>query len=128
MSRRIAKFGVVGLIGTGFDFAVFTLLTFSGLDGTISRAIGYVFGTVWAFFLNRGWVFDYRNRNSRAVSFSLTYLFSGIAAVWIQSSGPNNNELTSITFFWYGVSVIIAASINYLALRLVVFPDSPKRK
>lgn len=121
--KKLIKFALVGLVGTGLDFTVFTLSLMLGFGPTIGRSLGYSAGTLWAFFVNRRWVFNSKGNLSRFIPFSLTYLFSGSVAVVIQSLGPAGSEATGGVFLTYGVSVAIGALINFLSLRYVVFRD-----
>jgi putative flippase GtrA len=123
VSRRLLKFALVGLAGTFLDFAVFSLSLLLGLAPSISRAMGYCAGTLWAFFLNRSWVFNSTGNLARLLPFILTYLVSGSAAVLIQSLGPTGANDTTGVFLAFGFSVVVGALINFLSLRYFVFRD-----
>ena len=123
VQQRVFRFALVGLIGTSLDFLGFSFGLWLGLDPIPSRGIGYFVGTVWAFFLNRTWVFNSNSGLSRVVPFSLTYALSGLVAVAIQALGPNQPEPIGLVLSVYVVSVLVAASINYLSLQRLVFRD-----
>lgn len=118
---RVAKFALVGMAGTGLDVIAFSICLILGFDSIVSRGIGYLAGTSWAFFLNRGWVFGSSSRWSRVIPFILTYIVSGLLAVLIQALGPNAPEPLSGVIWIYGLSVFIAATLNYFSLRHIVF-------
>ncbi len=121
MSKRLLKFSLVGIAGTSLDFAVFFLSLFVGMAPSVSRAMGYIVGTLWAFFLNRRWVFKSMGNLTRLLPFILTYLVSGSAAVCIQSLGPAGSIDTAGVFPVFLLSVAVAALINFLSLRYYVF-------
>jgi putative flippase GtrA len=121
--NKLVRFSLVGAVGTGLDITVFSLALLLGFGPAVSRAMGYTFGTLWAFFLNRRWVFNSQTRFSRFIPFSLTYLFSGFIVVFIQSLGPEGTEFNGGVFLAFGISVAIGALINFLLLRYLVFRD-----
>jgi putative flippase GtrA len=123
VSSKLLKFALVGLAGTALDFAVFFLFFLVGMAPSVSRAMGYSVGTLWAFFLNRRWVFNSTGNLARLLPFILTYLVSGLAAVLIQSLGPTDSNDKAGVFLAFGVSVVVGAFINFLSLRYFVFRD-----
>ena len=123
MSKRLLKFSLVGIAGTSLDFAAFSLSLLVGMAPSVSRAMGYFVGTLWAFFLNRRWVFNSTGNLAILFPFILTYLVSGSAAVLIQSLGPTDSNDTTGVFLAFGFSVAVGALINFLSLRYFVFRD-----
>ena len=119
----LLKFALVGIVGTGLDLTVFSLSLLVGLGSTVSRALGYFVGTLWAFLLNRRWVFNSQRKWPELIPFTLTYMFSGSVAVFIQSLGPEGSDDTGGVFLVFGISVTIGALINYFSLRYLVFRD-----
>ncbi len=112
---------LVGIVGTGLDFIAFSLCLGLGLDSVGSRGVGYFVGTLWAYFLNRGWVFGSSSRWSTFIPFTLTYLASGSIAVFLQALGPKGPEPLPLVIWIYALSVLTAAALNYLSLRFFVF-------
>ena len=123
LRKKLLKFALVGLAGTALDFAVFFLSLVAGMAPSVSRVMGYSVGTLWAFFLNRRWVFNSTGNLAKLLPFILTYLVSGLAAVLIQSLGPAGSNDTAGVFLAFGFSVVVGASINFLSLRFFVFRD-----
>jgi putative flippase GtrA len=120
---RPLRFVLVGVIGTTIDLAIFSICLMLGIGSLLSRSVGYVAGTIWAFFLNRNWVFRSSSGWIKLFPFSLTYLVTGSIAVFIQSLGPSESEPLDIVFLIYLGSVLVSATINYLLLRQIVFRD-----
>lgn len=56
------RFGLVGAVNTGVDFAVFTILTHLGALILAAQVVSYGCGTLNSFFLNRTWTFRGRVR------------------------------------------------------------------
>lgn len=59
------KFGLVGVLNTAIDFAVFALLTFFGLPYLISQCISYGCGVLNSYIVNRSWTFQQENKADR---------------------------------------------------------------
>jgi len=118
--NRLIKFAVTGIAGTILDFLAFNLVLLLSGNPVISRGVGYVFGTLWAFFVNRSWVFNSKNGISSLVPFLLLYGSSGLVAVAIQSF----LSATSGIFLAYLISLLVASVMNFLGMRFLVFRGS----
>lgn len=116
---RLIKFAVTGIAGSILDFLAFNLVLLLSGNPVISRGVGYVFGTLWAFFVNRSWVFNSKNGISSLVPFLLLYGSSGLVAVAIQSL-----LATSGIFLAYLISLLVASVMNFLGMRFLVFRGS----
>ena len=59
--RKFIKFGMVGVLNTGFDFGVYIGLTrlipFFGTHYVVANTISYSLATVNSFFINKNWTF-----------------------------------------------------------------------
>lgn len=51
------KFCLVGLVNTGVDFSVFTLLTYGSVPIFAAQTLSYSAGVLNSFFMNRIWTF-----------------------------------------------------------------------
>lgn len=60
---QFVKFNLVGVMNTGVDFAVFTLLVWLGTYYLTAQCISYAAGTLNSYFVNKFWTF--RERESR---------------------------------------------------------------
>jgi putative flippase GtrA len=109
---RIAKFGAVGLINTGVDFALYVWLTASiGLAPVPSNMISYSVGVANSFYLNRLWTFAHgQYRDSLAYQLPrfllgnvsglvLSTLLIWIALVWLDPV-PAKALSVVVTFVW----------------------------
>jgi putative flippase GtrA len=119
--RRLIKFAVTGMAGTILDFLAFNLVLFLTANPVLARGVGYVFGTLWAFFVNRSWVFKSQNGISSIVPFLLLYGSSGFVAVSIQGF----LSASSRVFIAYLISLLVASVMNFLGMRFLVFRGSP---
>jgi putative flippase GtrA len=85
---------VIGVINTGVDFGVFTLLRYTGLHYLIANIISYHCGIVCSFFLNKYYNFKVEDKSvKRFISFysisliaicvseGLLYLFISVCSI-----------------------------------------------
>jgi len=118
--NRFARFALVGILGTGFDFIVFSFALQAGTAPALARAFGYLAGTSWSFFLNRKWVFGYSAKGSRLSRFLAVYFFSGTTAVLVQYT-LGIIATDDLTYSIYIAATLFAALINYFGLKHYVF-------
>lgn len=119
--NRLFKFALTGVVGTVLDLTVFTIALGLTENSSISRAFGYALGTLWSFLINRAWVFQSASGISRLVPFLLLYFATGAVAVGIQW-GFGVAQVPAIgVFVAYGLSLIVASTINFLGMRYLVF-------
>jgi putative flippase GtrA len=117
---RVVKFAVTGIAGTILDFLAFNVVLVLTGHPVLARGIGYVFGTIWAFFVNRSWVFKSQNGISSLIPFLALYGSSGFVAVTIQSV---LNESLGV-FIAYLFSLVVASVMNFVGMRFLVFRNS----
>ncbi|WP_195575767.1 GtrA family protein [Paenibacillus sp. 1001270B_150601_E10] len=55
--RSFIRFGLVGVVNTGVDFAVFSLLTWWQTPWLIAQIVAYSCGVLNSFLMNRTWTF-----------------------------------------------------------------------
>ncbi len=61
--KRVFKFGLTGLLNTGVDFAVFTLLAqWLSVNIYAAQAVAYAAGTLNSYIINRSWTFRSEER------------------------------------------------------------------
>ena len=113
---RVLKFGIVGLLNTGLDFAVFSGLTLgAGLNAIPANVVSYSLGIVTSFVLNRSWTF--RGHNGRSARSQMLLFLAGslggllvstaVIALLVRVLPPLAAKVISVlvTFLWnYGFS------------------------
>ena len=95
---RFGKFLVVGLLNTGFGYAVFALLVLAGLAPQIALALAFVIGVAWNYMFHARLVFNqggFRGVPAYVGSYAAIYLFNaaglavllhaGLPALWAQA-------------------------------------------
>ncbi len=73
MKKGIIQFityNLVGVVNTGFGFSLIFTLMYLGVSATLSNAIGYFFGSILSYYLNKKFTFKTKGKNkSEAVKF-----------------------------------------------------------
>lgn len=121
---KFLRYGLVGLVGTILDFMLFTVFMLLGFPAGISRAVGYLAGSSWAYFLNRFWVFSPGKGLLSPFKFVATYATSGAIAVWIQASATDPEGYSLQAVFIFALSITVATLVNFISLKFWVFPST----
>jgi putative flippase GtrA len=83
---QFVKFNLVGIINTGVDFVIFTLLTLTSLHHLIAQVISYSCGMVNSYLWNKFWTFKHKKKSGggEAVKFIVVNIIAlGIALVFL---------------------------------------------
>lgn len=121
IGRTAPRFLIVGVVNTVVGLSViFFCKAFFGLGDASANVIGYAFGLLTSFTLNRTWTFDFRGRSSLALArfigvFLVAYLLN-LATVLALIS------VTTISPYWaHVVGVIPYTTFTFLANHYYVF-------
>ncbi|MFE7060735.1 GtrA family protein [Sutcliffiella sp. NPDC057660] len=63
LKKEIVLFGLVGVLNTGINFAVYTLLVLVGVPYLLANVVGYGVGMINSYFLNKHFVFKQKEQN-----------------------------------------------------------------
>ncbi|QHW35199.1 GtrA family protein [Paenibacillus rhizovicinus] len=114
------KFGAVGLLNTGADLLVFTMLTAAGSNVVTAQIIAYACGMLNSYLLNRSWTFRSNASRSREMPrFILLNLVVLACVTWLLEllhSGAGMSLLTS-KLAATGAGMLV----NYAGSRFWVF-------
>lgn len=123
ISGDLIRYGVVGLVAFGADFATLYLFkTYLDFHYLIAAAFGFLVGLLINYSLSIKWVFSYRKIKNAKLEL-LIFVFIGVAGLLI-------NELvmyvcTGLLLFYYLYSKIFATMIvfiwNFAVRRATLF-------
>ena len=124
IGRTAPRFLLVGVVNTivGLSTIFFCKAVFDIKDAP-ANMIGYAFGLLTSFFLNRTWTFDFRGRSSLALArflgvFVIAYLINLATVLSIVSA-------TAVSSYWAHVIGVIPYTIfTFLANHFYVFAGS----
>ncbi len=124
--RELPTFLIVGVLAVLTDFTVYRAVAWAGLDIHAAKAIGFISGTVFAYFANRLWTFsDTRPVRNSALRFLLLYTLTLLANVQV------NALVLALLSGWSGVMQIAflaatgtSATLNFLGMKFFVFKST----
>ena len=122
---QFLTFNLVGIVNTLFGFSLIFLLMFLGLTATTSNAIGYFFGAVLSYHLNKKYTFKSTSKNKKeAIKFFtilfISYILNFITLNWL---------LTFINpYYAQLISAIIYTLSSFILAKFFVFKDNHAQK
>lgn len=121
IKRELIIFLIVGILSVLIDFLSYSVLL--RLDINISKAIGFLMGTVFSYFANRFLTFGRKSHMPGSPwRFATLYACTICVNVLVNSYAlkifANMFVATQLAFL---VATIITASINFLGMKLYVF-------
>ncbi len=123
--KQFIQFALVGVINTGVDFTIFTILHgIYGVHPIFSQIISYSCGVLNSYFINRIWTFKIKNKAGLAefLSFFCINLLSlGVSIVILYLF---NDIWHMNVYIAKGVATIFALLINFIGSKLFVFRDT----
>ncbi|PEJ57795.1 sugar translocase [Bacillus sp. AFS002410] len=124
--KGFVKFGIVGLINTGVDFIVFTLLIYAvtNIPYLVAQMISYSCGIVNSYLLNKRWTFKAKNQSS--VQEKTRFVIVNVITLLLTLL------ILKVCSEWFGLSVLasklmatcISVLMNYVGSRYWVFTSS----
>lgn len=124
---KLFKFGIVGVINTGVDLGIYTLLIFTVpffSDGPIyAKAISYTCGLINSFFMNRFFTFKsnvklFSSRGARFVVANLITLLISMGIIFVGTEYlALSKTIANI------ISIPVTLVINFVLNRLFVFNE-----
>ena len=123
---QLARFLVIGVLTVVVDFTTYRLLLAAGVPVGWAKAIGFVTGTVFAYFANRRWTFEgARPRSGSALRFALLYACTlainvGINA-WILRLALAAVPPTVAVSIAFVAATGVSAVLNFVGMKFFVF-------
>lgn len=123
---QLFRFIMTGVVGAVVDFGSTYLLHLAGLSDGLSKTVGFILGTLTAYFINRRWTFQAAPSTKRFVatmaSYLLTYLVQlGLFLVcipWLEGHGFSDFWVRALSFV---VAQGTATVLNFIIQRWVIF-------
>jgi len=124
IKKEIRTFLVVGTLTVCVDFIFYQLLLHTEvLPLSIAKALGFIAGTVFAYFANRYWTFNHRSPSSGSivrfyVLYGLTLLVNVLTNALIIKALPSLDLAVYLAFI---VATGLSAVLNFIGLKKFVF-------
>lgn len=125
---ELAKFGTVGFISLGVDFAVYNAVLYVNADKPLTaRVLATVVAATNAFFLNRHWSFKDRERRHVGRDASLFFVINavgmgiGLLAVAISHYVLGFDSVLADNIAAYGPGLVLGTAFRFWAYRRFVW-------
>lgn len=123
LTRQLTRFLIVGFTTVALDFAIYRLVLLLDAPTAPAKAIGFIAGTIFAYFANRIWTFD-QARGGRGVF----TLFIGLYLTTLTVNvGVNSaviallGETEAMLALGFLAATGASATLNFIGMRTVVF-------
>ncbi|MGI6707063.1 MAG: GtrA family protein [Clostridia bacterium] len=120
--NEAALFSFVGLINTGVDFAVFSLLNgVVGIHHMLSQVLSYSCGIINSFFLNRRWTFRVKRPKSvkEFAAFVLVNILSlGVSLLLLYIT---RDFFQLNIYLSKGIATVFSMGVNFSGNKWMVF-------
>ncbi len=124
LKKELPVFIIVGLLTVLVDFLVYRLLViFDIANVDLAKAIGFVAGTVFAYFANRFWTFSHKEHAPGSPwKFVVLYGCSLVVNVWVNAGALNVfGQRTGAVQIAFLIATAVSASLNFLGMKFFVF-------
>ena len=123
LSQQLQRFLIVGFATVVIDFATYRLLLHLDSPTAIAKALGFITGTIFAYFANKLWTFSQAKGGANVFSmFIALYLITLIINVGVNSgvvSVLGEEELFLMLAFLLATGT--SATLNFVGMQMIVF-------
>lgn len=141
--KQITKFFIIGVSAVMVDFVIYYLLSdLMKMDTRVSKALGFLVGTIYTYFLNKMWTWKYTEKSNKGMvlMFGVVYAVSLVFNITINHYGlewiPDNDINLTISgsegvknlfsfkgdkFLAFFFATVASAVINFLGQKFLVF-------
>jgi putative flippase GtrA len=121
LNRQALIFLFVGSCSVAVDYVSYSILSKLGIDINISKGLGFLIGTIFAYFANKKITFNYSGPQ-RFFKFIAVYGISLILNIGINSASlallPEIIASTSMAFI---LATLVSAIFNFLGMKYFTF-------
>jgi putative flippase GtrA len=128
MRREASIFLVVGGLTVLLDFLVYRGWVWTGLTGTdAAKALGFLTGTVFAYFANRAWTFGSARHAAGSaprfiVLYALTLGANVLVNAWMLAVCAGFAAAVEAAFL---AATAVSATLNFIGMKFYVFRSAP---
>lgn len=128
IKRELSIFLIVGSLTVLVDFVIyrgFYSLGFVGVD--LAKGIGFIAGTLFAFFANRIWTFGHKNHVSGSIwRFLFLYSATLSANVLINALALEAfSKVVGVVQLAFLLATGVSATLNFIGMKWFVFKTKP---
>jgi putative flippase GtrA len=124
IKRELGVFLVVGSLSVLTDYLIYRSLLWQNLL-TVEEAkgVGFIAGTVFAYFANRFWTFgDKLVKKGSAWRFALLYSVTLLVNIWLNTLALKTFvSLTAAVQMAFLIATAVSAAMNFIGMKIFVF-------
>lgn len=123
LSRQLQRFIIVGFTTVAIDFAVYGIILLFDTPIAPAKAIGFIAGTIFAYFANKLWTFD-RAKGGKNVFVLFTALYLATLAINVVVNSAVIVLISETEWAFLGAFLVAtgtSATLNFLGMRSIVF-------
>ena len=128
LSQKLQRFLIVGFATVIIDFATYHILLYLDSPTAIAKALGFITGTIFAYFANKLWTFDRAKGGANIFSmFVALYLTTLIINVSLNSgiiAVLGEQELFLALAFLIATGT--SATLNFVGMQMIVFKSKQR--
>ena len=124
IKRELGIFLIVGSLTVLVDFGAYRSLVWFGATGVdMAKVIGFLLGTLFAYFANRFWTFCHKLHEPGSLwRFAALYLATLISNVLVNSLALKLfDHAIAAVYLAFLLATGISAALNFLGMKLFVF-------
>ena len=123
INNKIIRFLFVGSMTVLIDFLVYGCLFLSGMSITNSKLIGFITGTIFAYFMNKNITFKSNKKSLKIfIFFIILYTISLCLNVFTNNLFLNLLNFSNYSFiFAFCIATIFSATLNYVIMNYFLF-------
>ena len=123
LTRQLQRFLIVGVTTVAIDFAIYQLLLLLDIPTAPAKGVGFIAGTLFAYFANKLWTFDRAEAGRNVFMMFLALYVSTLAINVGVYSGViallGGREFAFVLGFL--VATGTSAILNFVGMRSIVF-------
>ncbi len=118
---QLARYGIVGIASNGLLYAIYLVLTGTGMGHKVAATIVYGLGVLQAFSFNKAWTFRHHGALSMSfcrylVAYGLGYLLNIAGLIVLVDSRGYPHQLAQ------GMMIFVVAAFLFFLQKWWVFP------
>ena len=128
ITKQLQRFLIVGFTTVAIDLAVYRILLLLDVPTEPAKGIGFIAGTIFAYFANKLWTFD-RAKGGRNVFalFVALYVTTLIINVGVNSGViAILGEAELALALGFLIATGTSATLNFLGMRVIVFRNKQR--
>lgn len=122
LKSEIKRFLIVGFTTVFIDMLIYFICVQLGINLDLSKGIGFIAGTIFAYFANKCWTFSAQGSYKRFVSFFALYTMTlgvNMGVNWAILNLLSASKITYIGAFL--VATASSAILNFVGMKFLIF-------